>query len=530
LEWHYILDSLVLVSARKKLCIVKDLTALDITNRILRKENFMIAMINLDLFQFGTTNTDGVCNIAPACWPGRRKGPRVHEMREHKKVLRERATRVPTNSPPAALPSPPPSKTLKNPLLSDVGSAPHTLHVNIPPGGPSSSYSTFASPPVTSGHPSRLAPPPATTRPFTSWWSWAIMGTTLDWNIRFCVLNSLFDSHFYVHSSYLGSCGIKSLKRRFRVVGVANLLLSPFIMLFMIIFFFLKHAEELHSKKTLFGPRQWCYLAQWKLREFNELPHFFERRLTLSSVAAQQYMQQFPNTLVSIIAQSIAYITGALVAILLLLTVTDSDIISHRIFDRTLLWYLAVFSAILALSRSMIPDKTIYPAPALVMQEVMKHTHYSPLHWRQRTHTSSVHQEFAYMYPSRLSMFCYEIMSVIMTPLVLIFCLPHSAERIVQFVSTRTVNVSVAHTDRERACYVLLFSCSSCWSLVVLVSCSRRCKVSATSVRTRCSTSRSTVTVDTRTCSRSRRTHRRSRHRHLEARRLRMVLTAPRVL
>ena len=80
------------------------------------------------------------------------------------------------------------------------------------------------------------------------------------------------------------------------------------------------------------------------------------------------------------------------------------------------------------------------------MAEVVKHTHYLPAHWRHAAHTDRVHREFAYMYPSRLAMFVYEIMSVAVTPLVLIFCLPHSAERIVQFVATRTVNVKHTRT------------------------------------------------------------------------------------
>lgn len=79
--------------------------------------------------------------------------------------------------------------------------------------------------------------------------------------------------------SFLGRSGVSALQRRFIIMGVLNLLLLPFIMVFMIIFFFLAHAEELHSKKTLFGPRQWNCLSQWKMREFNELHHFFERRL-----------------------------------------------------------------------------------------------------------------------------------------------------------------------------------------------------------------------------------------------------------
>lgn len=142
------------------------------------------------------------------------------------------------------------------------------------------------------------------------------------------------------------------------VMGLLNFFLMPFIMIFMLIFFFLKHAEELHSKKTVLGPRQWTPLARWKLREFNELPHFFTSRLYASSEPAQRYIGQFPSTLVAIIAQSLAYISGALVGVLLLLTLVDSQLmVNIEVLDKSLLWYLALFSAVLALSRSFIPDK-----------------------------------------------------------------------------------------------------------------------------------------------------------------------------
>lgn len=39
---------------------------------------------------------------------------------------------------------------------------------------------------------------------------------------------------------------MRVLKLRFMLMGVATLLLMPFIMLFMVVFFFLRHAEEFH--------------------------------------------------------------------------------------------------------------------------------------------------------------------------------------------------------------------------------------------------------------------------------------------
>jgi hypothetical protein len=39
----------------------------------------------------------------------------------------------------------------------------------------------------------------------------------------------------------------------------------------------MQHAQEWHSNKNYLGPREWDHLALWHFREFNELPHVFER-------------------------------------------------------------------------------------------------------------------------------------------------------------------------------------------------------------------------------------------------------------
>ena len=44
-------------------------------------------------------------------------------------------------------------------------------------------------------------------------------------------------------------------------VGVANFVLMPFVLMFMLVHFFMKNAEELHSKKDYLGPREWSPLG-----------------------------------------------------------------------------------------------------------------------------------------------------------------------------------------------------------------------------------------------------------------------------
>ena len=52
-----------------------------------------------------------------------------------------------------------------------------------------------------------------------------------------------------------------------------NLLLAPFLVVFLLIYFFMRNAEKFYHQPSSAGARRWSALAAWRLREFNELPH-----------------------------------------------------------------------------------------------------------------------------------------------------------------------------------------------------------------------------------------------------------------
>ena len=57
-----------------------------------------------------------------------------------------------------------------------------------------------------------------------------------------------------------------------------NLVLSPFVLVFLAMHFFLLNAEKFYHHPSSVGARQWSALAFWRLREFNELPHCVHHR------------------------------------------------------------------------------------------------------------------------------------------------------------------------------------------------------------------------------------------------------------
>ena len=85
----------------------------------------------------------------------------------------------------------------------------------------------------------------------------------------------------------------------------------------------------------------------------------------------------------------------------------------------------------------MIPDETVrtttHTAEEL-LEQVSASTHYSPMHWIDADGSSSTKEEFEELFPFKVQLFAMEVLSVILTPMVLCFSMPSSAAVIVNFV------------------------------------------------------------------------------------------------
>jgi autophagy-related protein 9 len=257
---------------------------------------------------------------------------------------------------------------------------------------------------------------------------------SLEWSLSFCIMEYIFNDQFAISTLFLKD--INGLRGRFVMVGLIHLALLPFMIIFMSISFFLQNAQSFHSNKAYLGPRQWSPLALWTFREFNELPHIFDERINKSISPANEYISLFHNVNAVIVARSAAYITGSFVATLLVLSFLAEGVFLYvNVADHNMLWWLGVFSAMYAGARSVIPDETkIASDPEELMQKISSYTHYFPLHWTNNCHTYAVRNDLAELFPYKAKVFAMEVLSVVMTPLVLCFSLPHCAPTIIEFV------------------------------------------------------------------------------------------------
>lgn len=204
--------------------------------------------------------------------------------------------------------------------------------------------------------------------------------------------------------------------------------------------------QEYHKNPSSIGSRSFTKLAQWKFREYNELPHLFQSRVIKSYAVSKQYIDQFPKTKISILAKFVSFVAGSFAAVLILLSIFDPDAFLHFQItqDRSVLFYIGLFGSILAISRGMIPkeyEETI-ESPEVLMQQIVQHTHYLPPHWYGKLHSLEIYTEFCELFQLKVVNFLRELMSVVLTPFVLWYGFSDArCEQIVDFFREFTIHV-----------------------------------------------------------------------------------------
>ena len=131
---------------------------------------------------------------------------------------------------------------------------------------------------------------------------------------------------------------------------------------------------------------------------------------------------------------------------LLLATAIDPDVFVHYDLapNRNVLFFIGVFSTVLAVARGLIPDEHLVVDPAAAMTRVVQYTHYFPPHWTTDTnalHSRRVLREFSQLYALKVVVFAHELLSVLVTPLMLYYYQREHAERLVDFFRECTVLV-----------------------------------------------------------------------------------------
>lgn len=159
---------------------------------------------------------------------------------------------------------------------------------------------------------------------------------------------------------------------------------------------------------------------------------------------ADRYLQQFPKHKMEQIYNFIGFVSGSFFAVLALAAALDPELfLGFQITDgKTVLFYMGVFSGIWSFARNNVStqDEPVMD-PKLALSCVIEFTHYCPVSWKGRLHSDEVRQEFTSLYQMKIVMFLEEVLSMVLTPYILITRLPKCSDRIVDFFREFTIHV-----------------------------------------------------------------------------------------
>jgi len=275
---------------------------------------------------------------------------------------------------------------------------------------------------------------------------------SIEWSVYFCVLNYMFNHSRKVRPAFY--CDSSSLRKRFVLCGVAHAVFMPFLLFFVTLHFFMSNVYDWQSTKEYLGPREWSSSARWTFREFNELPHSFERRMEPSYKSASAYLDLFgrPSPFKVALARLLVFISGSLGTLLLAFATMNDAILLHvKIGDRNLLWYAGMLGACFSVGKGMLPKSTnphfgharrnLIDDMNSELEKLATHTHFLPDFWRGRAADARTKKAFASMFKFKASLFADEILSIMVAPIILCVSLPRCADKLCKFVRESKVEV-----------------------------------------------------------------------------------------
>ncbi|KAF0972369.1 hypothetical protein FDP41_009272 [Naegleria fowleri] len=263
------------------------------------------------------------------------------------------------------------------------------------------------------------------------------LSESLIYNLRLMV-DSMFDSDFKINQSFVNS---SSLSLYFVKLGIINLLLAPFLLIYFLLYTSFKYLAELKNNPKQVLGRRWSLYAHFKFREYHELSHEFERKLNQAYGLATEYLNQFPNIFLSIVAHRIMFFISALAGVIIVLSYLNNSLtIYFTVFNQNLLTWLTTLLFAWAYVKGFVIDEHAVFNPKQKLDEICETLHHHDLSWKGKGHHQSVRNAFlSYFIPS-YQYFLNEIFSVFITPLILIISLPKSADNIVKFIEKVTVD------------------------------------------------------------------------------------------
>ncbi|KRZ15172.1 Autophagy-related protein 9A [Trichinella zimbabwensis] len=220
--------------------------------------------------------------------------------------------------------------------------------------------------------------------------------------------------------------------------GVVNLLLSPLVFAWQVLYSIFTYVELIRREPGALGARKWSLYGRYFFRNYNELDHELENRLCCAYKPASLYMQMFVSNTLEIVAKNVAFVAAAFFSVFFMLSLYDEDVLHVQ----NVLHILTASGVVIVICHTFIQDENAIFCPEAMMNAVLAYVHCLPNSWRGQAHQAWVRREFSRFYQYRATFVLEELLGPLLCPLALLFWLRPCAGEFVDFFRNFTIEVA----------------------------------------------------------------------------------------
>lgn len=275
-----------------------------------------------------------------------------------------------------------------------------------------------------------------------------VFSKSLEWYLHVFVIDNIvspggnIDRKFTEHNRMTD--GIKMLNKTLIFGAILHLIFLPFIFMFVLFYLIFTYGEKLYMNTSYISHRRWSIISQWRYREYNELHHFFTKRLQQSDKHILKYINHFPYKILDIVSKFLTFVIGSfLVYIVILSFINDNIIFTVHIFkNKNLLWLIGIFITTLTVLRIFQTKERELTLDARThLKNAKKYLRYIPDELIENAHLKSTYKIISNNYEYRILGIVKEIISIIIMPIILYTNVKRSLPGIINFFNEYSVNL-----------------------------------------------------------------------------------------
>ena len=255
-----------------------------------------------------------------------------------------------------------------------------------------------------------------------------IYSKILEWNLRLAFINNLNSVN---KTELLNEI---NLKNKFILLGIFNVIIMPFSIMYNFIYFILDNVVHFHTEPKDFMNRTWTNYGFNYLRYYNELPHICNQRLYLALKDAVSFTSQFKNIEYDTVNRFFIFIIGSVTSFMILLGIYNEALLTITIFDRNLWWYIAIFTALIGIFKNNLGNPYFNQNPNIYLDKLKDNLGYKIDDMIEKMDLYSINNRINIYLKYKLICLLYELISVIITPYILLFIIPNKVSNLCDYL------------------------------------------------------------------------------------------------